>query len=115
MNEQLAARLSELIAVYAAAESYIKFTKDEALCALFFHDLVAAVQAAAPRSAQEREQMKSALCEWKEMNEGGCDWEAACGDAWSFEEGSPESNNVKFCPFCGRRVVMLRSEDGRDE
>lgn len=34
-------------------------------------------------------------------------WNTCQGDAWQFheEEDTPESNGMKFCPFCGRSIV----------
>lgn len=44
------------------------------------------------------------ICTWTQMDEEGSDWDSSCGDAWFFESGAPKDNNVRFCPFCGRRV-----------
>lgn len=45
-------------------------------------------------------------------------WETICGESWSFVEGRPEDNNVRFCQGCGRTVVTVVPEiedDGDDE
>jgi hypothetical protein len=46
------------------------------------------------------------VCMWEQIDDEGSDWESFCGDAWYFESGSPQENNIKFCPFCGRRVEV---------
>jgi len=32
-------------------------------------------------------------------------WETSCGGTFFFDSGTPEENNAKFCPFCGRHLV----------
>jgi hypothetical protein len=50
------------------------------------------------------EAVKTATCDWTE-NEAHGGWEAACGLAWQFTTGTPESNGLWHCPRCGRKVV----------
>ena len=51
------------------------------------------------------------LCTW-EADEDGI-WYAACDRAsqnlYCFTEGGPEGNGFKFCPFCGRPLVEVKS------
>ena len=51
---------------------------------------------AAPRPAKR-------TCEWTEDEDGN--WFAACGTAWSFSDGGPAENNVRYCHSCGAEVV----------
>ena len=50
-------------------------------------------------------------CTW-EADEDGI-WYAACDRAsqnlYCFTEGGPEGNGFKFCPFCGRPLVEVKS------
>jgi len=32
-------------------------------------------------------------------------YEATCGAIWTFTEGGPAENNMRFCPECGSKVV----------
>jgi len=33
-------------------------------------------------------------------------YDSACGEVWSFEDGGPEENNVRYCQGCGGRVEL---------
>jgi hypothetical protein len=41
-------------------------------------------------------------------------WGGECGAEWCFEDGGPAENEVKFCPFCGRRVVVAETPEESD-
>lgn len=43
-------------------------------------------------------------CEWSEDDDGI--WNSACGLAWVIEAGSPEENEMNYCPKCGKRLVV---------
>ena len=43
-------------------------------------------------------------CEWKFDEEDY--WETACGHYWCFLADGPKENGVKFCPYCGKEVVI---------
>ena len=32
-----------------------------------------------------------------------------CHDEWLFYEGTPEDNNLKYCPHCGAKVIKYES------
>lgn len=49
---------------------------------------------------------------WWEYDEDGA-WETGCGRSWIFIDGGPEDNTVRFCPGCGKRVVV-NSTKGED-
>ena len=43
------------------------------------------------------------VCEWKEDSNPDWElWESSCGHSWICEEGTPASNGMVFCPFCGK-------------
>lgn len=41
-------------------------------------------------------------CEWRQSEEDV--WETACGEGWLFEKGTPA--DIRFCPFCGRHLIV---------
>jgi len=46
-------------------------------------------------------------CIWTHDENEYCDkWDSACGESWSFIEGGPAENNVRFCHGCGRLVCL---------
>ena len=57
----------------------------------------------------------SAICEWQEpdvMSEGI--WETDCGNAHEFFVDGPVENGYKFCPYCGRRIVVVFDDERGD-
>ena len=48
------------------------------------------------------------VCHWKPemMSDEDEAWRSDCGEVWSFFEGDPADNDVKFCQGCGRRVEI---------
>ena len=43
-------------------------------------------------------------CEWT----SDCsDWETSCGKSFCFEDGGPDHNDMKFCPFCGKELEEI--------
>lgn len=49
------------------------------------------------------ERSSAEVCVWKQNEEH---WEGACGLAWEFTTGTPESNGFWCCPRCGRRITQ---------
>jgi len=41
-------------------------------------------------------------CEWHLDDEDQGTRAGSCGALWTFTEGGPTDNNMKFCPECGR-------------
>ena len=41
-------------------------------------------------------------CEWCVDDDGV--WYTGCGHAWQFEDGGPNENGTKWCPYCGGRL-----------
>ena len=35
-----------------------------------------------------------------------------CGEMWSFTDGGPADNNVRYCHSCGKPVVEVKNEEG---
>ena len=48
-------------------------------------------------------------CEWTGDNDPDfCDgWDTACGEKFTFIEGGPVENNMRFCPYCGATLVAV--------
>ena len=49
------------------------------------------------------------LCTWVENDHIGI-YQTACGNSFQFIDGTPESNRMKFCPYCGN---LIRQKDGK--
>lgn len=66
------------------------------------HD-VWCVPVARPQAAQ------SLTCTWRphdDIDMPGT-WEAGCGALWTFTEGGPRDNDMRFCPQCGKPAVEV--------
>jgi len=47
-------------------------------------------------------------CEWKLDDYLDYEiWHSACGEAWSFNDGGPAENRIRFCQGCGKPVKIL--------
>lgn len=53
-------------------------------------------------------------CSWA-YDENDHYWSSSCGEGWSFNDGGPVENKVKFCQGCGRSVVLEQQEGERGE
>ena len=48
------------------------------------------------------------LCEWTlDEDPDFTAWNSACGEAWSFNDGGPAENRIRFCQGCGKPVKIL--------
>lgn len=55
-------------------------------------------------------------CTWTNAGwEYGDTWETACGNAWTFTDGSPEENDAKFCMYCGGNLTPIRAAQATEE
>lgn len=45
-------------------------------------------------------------CEWHLDDEENGIWQSACGEAWSFIDGGPVENSVRYCQGCGKPVAL---------
>jgi hypothetical protein len=48
-----------------------------------------------------------APCTWTKSNDPSMPdtFDATCGVVWTFTDGGPAENDVRFCPGCGGKVV----------
>lgn len=46
-------------------------------------------------------------------------WDSACGEKWTFNDGGPIENSVRFCQGCGKTVKLAGAQPpamtGRDD
>jgi hypothetical protein len=56
-------------------------------------------------------------CEWRIDDDESGTWSASCGLFWSFDEGTPTENGMKYCPKCGRELeaVIEPTEEVEEE
>ena len=55
---------------------------------------------------------REATCTWTEDNEGV--YNSACGEAFEFNEGGPEENNMLFCCYCGKKIMVKKYVESED-
>ena len=60
-----------------------------------------------PPNTTEAVNLKVKVCQWSD--EDTC-WDTGCGECYTLIEGTPESNGLKFCPFCGGHVEVSGGE-----
>lgn len=41
---------------------------------------------------------------WEELDEEGCYCCSACGNPWIIIDGTPQDNDMNFCPNCGAKM-----------
>jgi len=46
-------------------------------------------------------------CIWKDEQYDPEDWETGCGEMWCLLTGTPEENRMKFCPYCGKKILQV--------
>ena len=73
---------------------------------------------AAAKRIEELEESRTATiaqktCEWTEDEDDGS-WDGSCGVKWCLNEGTPEDNNMHYCPECGGSLVLRSDEVNGD-
>jgi len=48
-------------------------------------------------------------CKWKYAEAHSC-WETGCGNVFVLIKGTPEDNDMKYCPYCGRPLWQLKGK-----
>lgn len=48
-------------------------------------------------------------CEWTQDSDGT--WNTECGQLFIVNDGTPEDNNMKFCAFCGEKLIQNEYRD----
>ena len=55
--------------------------------------------------------IKNKTCEWTEVSHNDyIFWETECRNAFQFINGGPSENHMKYCPYCGKKIVEKRLE-----
>ena len=51
-------------------------------------------------------------CQWRQADTISMPdtWEAECGAAWTFTDGGPKDNSMKFCPQCGHPLKQIDND-----
>lgn len=49
-------------------------------------------------------------CAWVETEDG--QWETECMEIFEFNDGTPDENGFKFCPYCGTKIEERIAVDG---
>jgi hypothetical protein len=52
---------------------------------------------------------ETATCIWWEGDDGD-PWATQCNELFNIENEGPEANGMKFCCFCGKKLVEVRDE-----
>jgi hypothetical protein len=55
---------------------------------------------------------KKKICMWK-YDEYTDSWDTECNNKHQFMTDGPEENNYKFCPYCGRKLIPVKSKQER--
>ena len=102
-------------------EKMIKSYKEANKCGLSNNDFKSEIKALEhilsdyKRVLKENKELNKKIKEQKEcaFREDGteeCLWYCSnCHDEWLFYEGTPEENNLKYCPYCGAKVIKYES------
>ena len=83
------------------AQSLLERSQHHAKIAAMYKELRAAL--AAPATAPEQQE-----CKWMPYDDDFIPgtYESQCGELWSFIDGGPAENRVKYCHGCGKPVVL---------
>jgi len=55
------------------------------------------------KQIQELEAEKEQKCKWT-YDDNYDMWETECGDAFCLTNGTPKTNKMKYCPYCGKLI-----------
>ena len=47
-------------------------------------------------------------CKWEQNADGV--WETECDEMFIFNDGNPEENGFKYCPYCGIPISQIESD-----
>lgn len=50
--------------------------------------------------------LSAQFCAWRLIDEEDNYWNSGCGTEWFFCEHGPKENRFKFCPTCGKEIVI---------
>lgn len=72
------------------------------------------IETAKQLQAELGEAKKQQTCKWtpNEAYDSDYCWETECGKAYSILEGTPMENDMKFCVFCGGKLIEQALKGG---
>lgn len=59
--------------------------------------------------------MEKDYCEWAQQDADFNDYGTGCQHLFTLFDGTPEENNFKFCPFCGKPLESVPVEQEESE
>ncbi len=62
-----------------------------------------------PYAKTDPTQASVAPCNWAEDEDGN--WFTDCGDGFTFIDGTPDENHMKFCCYCGKPLTVSRYKE----
>ncbi len=66
------------------------------------------------RLAAGKEQEK-AQCKWQQApGEYDGEWDTDCGETFWLNDGSPEDNKMRICPYCGKKLIEIPNKSSGD-
>jgi Lar family restriction alleviation protein len=71
-------------------------------------------QSAPARNGAPSIDSAAVTCTWTLADEESAMWQSSCGEAWTFIDGGPVENRVRFCHGCGKAtaIAALQPEGG---
>lgn len=48
-------------------------------------------------------------CEWAQDIDGV--WQTECGNMFCIDEGTPQENQLNYCPYCGKHLMQINRND----
>lgn len=54
------------------------------------------------------------VCRWRMEDDDSGLWAGDCGAMWTLTGGSPEENEMAYCPQCGRKLEQVEPEPPED-
>jgi hypothetical protein len=63
------------------------------------------------RKRLEEAEAAKGSCTWNYEDSDYNLWHSECGEDWTFEEGGPTDNTMRYCPFCGQKLVVAAREE----
>ena len=59
--------------------------------------------------AEDVKTIREATCTWWEGDDGG-PWATQCNELFNIENEGPEANGMRFCCFCGKKLVEVEAD-----
>lgn len=67
-------------------------------------------------NSASKNQNYESKCEWMQQDSiFGTDWVTECGKEFRIDEGLPIENGMKFCCFCGKKLIDVPFDEPEDE